>query len=98
MPGGIFTNLQRHTEGRGSGAVPPELMKTPEQGAAMSVLLATSPLLAGIGGRCFVGCAETPTIDRRGEVPQLHGVARYALDPANAQRLWDYTSRLLEEA
>ncbi|MFI5612582.1 SDR family NAD(P)-dependent oxidoreductase [Amycolatopsis sp. NPDC051903] len=98
MPGGIFTNLQRHTEGRGSGSVPPELMKTPEQGAATSVLVATSPVLEGIGGRYFVDCAETPTIDRRGEVPQLHGVARFALDPANAERLWEYTSRVLEEA
>src|SRR5689334_8197755 len=45
MPGAIHTNLQRHTGGRGSGQVPPELIKTPEQGAATSVLLATSPLL-----------------------------------------------------
>ncbi|GAA1669489.1 SDR family NAD(P)-dependent oxidoreductase [Kribbella yunnanensis] len=95
MPGAIFTNLQRHTDGRGSGSTPSELMKTPEQGAATSVLLATSPQLEGIGGRYFVDCNETPTIDRRGEVPRLHGVARYALDPANAVRLWDLSERLL---
>ncbi|MEU4670383.1 SDR family NAD(P)-dependent oxidoreductase [Amycolatopsis sp. NPDC023774] len=95
MPGGIFTNLQRHTNGRGSGTVPPELMKTPERGAATSVLVATSPLLEGIGGRYFVDCAETPTIDRRGEAPPLHGVARYALDPGGAARLWELTEALV---
>ncbi|MBB4911522.1 hypothetical protein [Actinophytocola algeriensis] len=30
MPGAIYTNLQRHTSGRGSGKVPPELIRTPE--------------------------------------------------------------------
>ena len=88
MPGGIFTNLQRHTGGRGTGQTPLELMKTPEQGAATSVLVATSPLLEGIGGRYFEDCAEAVTVDRRGEAPPLHGVARFALDPEGAQRLW----------
>jgi NAD(P)-dependent dehydrogenase (short-subunit alcohol dehydrogenase family) len=98
MPGAIHTNLQRHTGGRGSGAVPPELIKTPEQGAATSVLLATSPLLAGVGGRYFADSNETATIDRRGAAPPLHGVARYALDPDNAGRLWTFSERLLETA
>ncbi|TDP97789.1 SDR family NAD(P)-dependent oxidoreductase [Labedaea rhizosphaerae] len=93
MPGGIFTNLQRHTGGRGTGQTPLELMKTPAQGAATSVLVATSPLLKGIGGRYFEDCAEAVTIDRRGEAPPLHGVARYALDPEGAQRLWDLSER-----
>ncbi|MET9262683.1 SDR family NAD(P)-dependent oxidoreductase [Amycolatopsis sp. NPDC004079] len=91
-------NLQRHTGGRGSGTVGPELMKKPQQGAATSVLLATSPLLDGIGGRYFVDCNETPTIDRRGEAPQLHGVARYALDPDSAERLWTYSEKLVAGA
>jgi len=46
-PGSIATNLQKHTGGL---KTPPEKRKTPQQGAATSVLLATSPLLAGIGG------------------------------------------------
>ncbi|MFB9927984.1 SDR family NAD(P)-dependent oxidoreductase [Amycolatopsis halotolerans] len=98
MPGAILTNLQRHTGGRGSGTVGPELMKTPQQGAATSVLLATSPLLDGIGGRYFVDCNETPTIDRRDEAPQLHGVARYALNPDSAERLWTYSEKLVAGA
>ncbi|GGP56221.1 oxidoreductase [Streptomyces melanogenes] len=43
MPGAVYTNLQRHTGGQGSGRVPAEFIKTVEQGAATSVLLATSP-------------------------------------------------------
>ena len=95
MPGAIYTNLQRHTGGRGSGTTPPELFKTPEQGAATSVLLATSPLLDGIGGRYFVDCNESETIDRRGAAPPLHGVARYALAPDAATRLWALSETLL---
>ena len=94
MPGAIYTNLQRHTGGRGTGKVPPELFKTPEQGAATSVLLATSPQLAGIGGRYFVDCNETETIDRRSDTP-LQGVARYAVDLNNAERLWVLSQSLL---
>ncbi|MFK0045920.1 SDR family NAD(P)-dependent oxidoreductase [Streptomyces sp. NPDC090741] len=93
MPGAVYTNLQRHTGGRGSGKVPAELIKTVEQGAATSVLLATSPLLEGIGGRYFVDCNETETVERR--TGTLHGVARYALDPDNAERLWTLSENLL---
>jgi NAD(P)-dependent dehydrogenase (short-subunit alcohol dehydrogenase family) len=96
MPGAIYTNLQRYTGGRGSGRVPAELIKTVEQGAATSVLLATSPLLEGVGGRYFVDCNETDVIDRRSGT--LHGVARYALDPAGARRLWDLSQDLLADA
>ncbi|MFJ8310981.1 MULTISPECIES: SDR family NAD(P)-dependent oxidoreductase [unclassified Streptomyces] len=96
MPGAIYTNLQRHTEGgRGSGGVPAELIKTVEQGAATSVLLATSPLLEGVGGRYFADCneTETETVDHR--TGTLHGVARYAVDPDNARRLWTLSEGLL---
>ncbi|MEV7813558.1 SDR family NAD(P)-dependent oxidoreductase [Streptomyces flaveolus] len=93
MPGAIHTNLQRHTGGRGSGRVPAHLIKTVEQGAATSVLLATSPLLEGVGGRYFVDCAETEVIERRSGT--LHGVARYAVDPDNARRLWTLSQELL---
>ncbi|MET7568718.1 SDR family NAD(P)-dependent oxidoreductase [Streptomyces sp. NPDC005492] len=96
MPGAIYTNLQRHTGGRGSGRVPAELIKSVEQGAATSVLLATSPLLEGVGGRYFVDCDETEVLDRRSGT--LHGVARYAVDPDNARRLWDLSQDLLAQA
>jgi NAD(P)-dependent dehydrogenase (short-subunit alcohol dehydrogenase family) len=94
-PGAIYTNLQRHTGGVGSGRTPAELFKTVEQGAATSVLLAVSPQLTGIGGRYFVDCNETETIDRRRN--DLTGVARYALDPANSGQLWNISLQLLTE-
>jgi hypothetical protein len=67
--------------------------KTVQQGASTSVLLATSPLLTGIGDRYFVDNSETDVLDRRSGT--LHGVARYALDPANGHRLWEVTEQLL---
>jgi NAD(P)-dependent dehydrogenase (short-subunit alcohol dehydrogenase family) len=90
MPGAIFeTALGRHVDPAHAAAAGKHLrLKTIEQGAATSVLLAASPLLDGIGGRYFEDCAEAKVIDRRG-APGSGGVARYALDPANAERLWD---------
>ncbi len=93
MPGAIATRLQRHTGGM---KTPPEKRKTPEQGAATSVFLATSPLLAGIGGRYFVDCNEALLVTRR--TGDMSGVAPYALDSDNADRLWEETLRLLKQA
>jgi NAD(P)-dependent dehydrogenase (short-subunit alcohol dehydrogenase family) len=94
MPGGIATGLQRHVGGAGYMERAAErfkragsALKTVEQGAATSVLLASSPLLEGIGGRYFEDCKEAPVIHRRGEAG-VGGVAPYALDPDNATRLW----------
>jgi NAD(P)-dependent dehydrogenase (short-subunit alcohol dehydrogenase family) len=101
MPGGIATELQRHVGGAEymKGAVERfrqagSALKTVEQGAATSVLLATSPQLEGIGGRYFEDCNEAPVIARRGDAG-LGGVAPYALDPANAERLWEVSLALV---
>jgi hypothetical protein len=51
------------------------------------VLLAASPLLDGIGGRYFEDCNEPVTVTKR-PVDWI-GVAHYALDPTNAERLWN---------
>jgi hypothetical protein len=58
--------------------------KTVEQGAATSVLLATSPLLDGVGGRYFEDCNEAEPH----QAGIRRGVAAYALDPEKAARLW----------
>ncbi len=88
-PGAIQTNLQRHVGG--TVKTPPELQKSPQQGAATSVLLATSPLLDGIGGRYFADCNEATLVDHRPEgfTEPATAVAPYALDPENARRLWE---------
>ncbi len=82
-PGAIATNLQKHTGGL---KTPPERRKNTAQGAATSVLLAASPLLDGIGGRYFEDCNEAEVVARR--PADYRGVAPYALDAGNAERLW----------
>jgi NAD(P)-dependent dehydrogenase (short-subunit alcohol dehydrogenase family) len=89
-PGAIATNLQKHTGGL---KTPPERRKTPQQGAATSVLLAASPLLEGVGGRYFEDCNEAATVSKRPN--DWMGVAHYALDQANAERLWNVSLGLI---
>jgi NAD(P)-dependent dehydrogenase (short-subunit alcohol dehydrogenase family) len=69
-------------------------VKGTAEGAATSVLLAASPLVAGVTGRYFEDCNEAgphqPGVRR--------GVAGYALDPGNAARLWQLSADLLSAA
>ncbi len=90
-PGAIQTGLQKYTGGL---KTPVERRKTPAQGAATSVLLAASPLLDGIGGRYFEDCNQAMRITKR-PTDFSGGVADYALDPGNAERLWDLAFRLI---
>jgi NAD(P)-dependent dehydrogenase (short-subunit alcohol dehydrogenase family) len=71
-------------------ALPP--VKTIEQGAATSVLLAASAELDGVTGRYYEDCAEAPVVDERDG--HTGGVARYALDHNNAVRLWQISNEL----
>ena len=97
MPGGIRTGLQRYVTDEelerlrrqtgGGGAS----WKTPEQGAATSVLVATSPLLDGIGGRYFEDCNEAG-LNQPGS---RRGVAAYALDADSAALLWQVSVDML---
>jgi NAD(P)-dependent dehydrogenase (short-subunit alcohol dehydrogenase family) len=105
-PGMIETNLGRHMDadtvafhrgraaairaGGGNG------LKTPQQGAMTSVVLATWPGLDDIGGRYFEDGNEAEVVDP--SLPQSsdpHGVAAYALDPDNADRLWELSLEML---
>ncbi len=87
MPGGIRTNLQRYV----TDAELDRIWKTPEQGAATSVLVATSPLLEGVGGRYFEDCNEAGP----NQPGTRRGVAAYALDPEAAARLWQVSVQTL---
>jgi NAD(P)-dependent dehydrogenase (short-subunit alcohol dehydrogenase family) len=97
MPGGIATRLQRHLEpdymqkARRARNLP---IKTTEQGAATSVLLAVSPDLEGVGGKYYEDCQEAQVIERR-DGYAASGVAPYALDRSNAERLWEVSERML---
>jgi NAD(P)-dependent dehydrogenase (short-subunit alcohol dehydrogenase family) len=100
MPGGIRTNLQRYVSEdeldrlRAAAGASGARWKTPEQGAATSILVATSPLLDGIGGRYFEDCNEAVV----GELSARNGVAAYALDPEAAARLWQVSLDTLAAA
>jgi len=98
-PGSIATNLQRHVDpdviarlrAERRGVITP---KTPDQGAATSVLLAASPLLDGVTGRYFEDCNEAGP----GHEGDVRGVAPHALDPAAAARLWQVSVDTLAAA
>ncbi|MDT5058522.1 MAG: hypothetical protein QOF66_6888 [Mycobacterium sp.] len=99
QPGTVRSNLQRYITDEDLERTRTHIeddsgsfhWKTPEQGAATSVLLATSPLLEGIGGRYFEDCNEAgPSQPGTG-----HGVAGYALDADAAARLWEISLQTL---
>ncbi|MFS7874711.1 SDR family NAD(P)-dependent oxidoreductase [Streptomyces asiaticus] len=100
MPGNIGdTSLARHVDPQQLAgfiettglALPPQ--KNVAQGAATSVLLAASPTVEGITGRYFEDCAQAaPVIERADAVA---GIAPYALDPENANRLWAVSEDLV---
>lgn len=101
-PGMIPTPLQRHVSraemielgwmDQEGNPAHPEVLKTPQQGAATQVWAATSPLLVGYGG---VYCEDC-------DIAHLHesdqwspsGVKPYAIDPIQAERLWALSAEL----
>lgn len=96
MPGGIWTNLQRHWD----PAVLAEMKrryptKTVEQGAATSVYAATRAPRDTGGPIYFEDCHPAEVVARVAD--GLHGVVPHALDPADATRLWDASAQLIAE-
>ena len=61
--------------------------------AATPVLLAASPLMETISGCYFEDCNESEIVQERPD-GRLAGVAPYALDPVNADRLWSLASAM----
>lgn len=96
MPGGIWTNLQRHWD----PAVLSEMKrrhptKTPAQGAATTVYAATTAPRGAGAPIYFEDCRPAAVVARITD--GLHGVVPHALDPADAARLWDVSVHLLAE-
>jgi NAD(P)-dependent dehydrogenase (short-subunit alcohol dehydrogenase family) len=100
MPGGIMTNLQKHVpqamkdkwiELDKAGAM---FLKTPQQGAATSLVAAVAPEFAGVGGRYLEDCNEARIVED--DLPADRGVRRWALDPVAAERLWNASMALLD--
>ncbi len=99
MPGGIMTRLQRYVtqevkdgwqrmQDEGSA-----VFKTPQQGAATSLVAAVAPELAGTGGHYLEDCNESETVANDAEVSS--GVREWALDAEAAERLWDVSAELV---
>ena len=97
MPGVILTALQRHVtpeelmeRRRQRGDDAPMRLKTPEQGAATTLVLAVSPLVEGRSGLYFEDCEEalphTPGM--------TGGLAAYATEPEAAAQLWKVSEKL----
>jgi NAD(P)-dependent dehydrogenase (short-subunit alcohol dehydrogenase family) len=95
-PGAIVTELGRHLQqedlvflqARSRGMQ----FKSVEQGAATSVFAATAAELAGRGGLYLEDC-HVAAIDDAPDA--LEGVKSYALDPEDAERLWELSERLV---
>jgi NAD(P)-dependent dehydrogenase (short-subunit alcohol dehydrogenase family) len=99
MPGGIMTRLQRYVtqevkDGwqrmQDEGAA---VFKTPQQGAATSLVAAVAPELAGTGGHYLEDCNESETVANDAEVSS--GVREWALDAEAAERLWGVSAELV---
>jgi len=95
-PGAIMTELSRHLEAedyeflasRNRGMT----FKTVEAGSATSVFAATAPEFADRGGIYLEDCHVAAVNDAQ---DALNGVKSYALDPRNAERLWELSEQLV---
>ncbi|MEM8747206.1 MAG: oxidoreductase, partial [Actinomycetota bacterium] len=101
-PGGIMTPLQRHLprdemiamgwmddEGNVN-----ERFKSPTQGASTTLWCATSPQLDGMGGVYCEDCDVARVPDADDPMARFVGVAEYAIDHGEAERLWELSAEL----
>ena len=107
-PGGIITPLQRHLENEEMVALgwmnedgsPSDLaknfFKSTSQGASTALWCATSPNLNNIGG---VFCEDCDIAKRKSEVDEslqrYFGVADWAIDTEEANKLWETSEKML---
>ncbi|HYQ63639.1 SDR family NAD(P)-dependent oxidoreductase [Actinophytocola sp.] len=108
-PGRILTPLLRHIdeqEMRDRGMIDADGnivgdWKNVEQGAATQVWAATSPQLDGMGGvyleDCDIADPAPPTQTTPANISVSLGVRDYAIDPAEATRLWHLSATLTGE-
>jgi len=101
-PGGIMTNLGRHmeeSEMSGMLAQNPDLVKTlksPEQGAATTILATVAKEFEGKGGKYLEDCrVGRPAVWGTGSFLPKHGHAPHAYDTEAAQRLWEESNKMV---
>jgi hypothetical protein len=98
-----MTGLQKHVSREeqmqmgwiDNAGTPNPRMKTTEQGAATSIWAAVAPELDHVSGKYLEDCtiAQLWSDDR-----PMSGVKSYALDPANAERLWSVSEQVVAQA
>lgn len=98
-PGGIMTPLQRHLdndemialgwldESGNLSELAASLFKSTAQGCTTTLWAATSEMLDGKGGLYCEDCDVADLADE--DTPRYFGVARWAVDPALAIKLWE---------
>jgi len=107
-PGAVMTQIQRHLQ-KGElaamgwvdehGELTPDakkFIKTPEEGAATLLWAATSPLLENRGGEYCENCDIAAMSE--GSAPRWSGVAAWAVDDDDANRLWEMTDAMVLSA
>ena len=101
-PGAIATDMGRsmtvddhsYSQER-TGSIAREDFKTPDQGAATTLWGLTEPRLRGLGGAYLEDCHVAEVRD---EPNYRSGVMRYAIDPANADRMWALIENLINRS
>ena len=101
-PGAISTDMGRsmtandHAYSRErTGDIDRDDYKTPDQGAATTLWGLTAPALKGMGGSYLEDCHVAQVCD---EPNYRSGVMRYAIDPANAQKMWTLIEKLINRS
>lgn len=109
-PGGVKTELSRHTGGAGydeslaalnaelvARGEKPREFKTVAQGAATTIWAAIVAPADEIGGKYCDDCHVVTNVVTEGIHPMLEGVAPYALDVEHAAELWTSSEKLVGE-
>ncbi|MCU1482721.1 MAG: oxidoreductase [Subtercola sp.] len=101
-PGGVATGLQRNFTPQQKASLDAAeaagvfTYKTVEQGASTTLVAAVSPEFAHTGGHYLDDGQEAyPVADDATLAEHPHGVKRWALDGASAERLWAVSTQLL---
>lgn len=102
MPGGIWTDIQRHLDPtfvearKAASRAAGSFVKNVDQGAAPILLMATSPTAHTIGGRYIdEDCQEAGVVS---EQVGRRGVLDYSMDSNTARQLWTATTHWLTTA
>ncbi|AHH20486.1 putative oxidoreductase, SDR family [Nocardia nova SH22a] len=102
-PGGVATGLQRNFTRKqkdylaAAEAAGVFSYKTPQQGAATTLVAALAPEFAHTGGHYLDDCREAHTVPDDAELfENSHGVKQWAIDPETAARLWTVSTAMLD--